>query len=166
MQDGCAASAESTPTLFRCQMVCRLVKLNGLFEKKSVCKGATTVAIMALMPFLVPPWNSSAADSCNAPLTVLQLFFFFLPIEIPRWVIPCLFLIAAVEVASSWAALWMQPFFGSPPQPSIFQASDGSRYFYTVRGHGLAICQCLVGPLDFSHPFVVIPSSKLKFKTL
>lgn len=42
MQDGCAVSAVSTPTLFRCQMVCRLVKLNG-FVKKSVCKGATTV---------------------------------------------------------------------------------------------------------------------------
>lgn len=43
MQDGYAVSAVSTPTLFRCQMVCRLVKLNGLFVKKSVCKGAAIV---------------------------------------------------------------------------------------------------------------------------
>lgn len=43
MQDGYAVSAVSTPTLFRCQMVCRLVKLNGLFAKKSVCKGAAIV---------------------------------------------------------------------------------------------------------------------------
>lgn len=36
MQDGCAVSAVSTPPLFRCQMACRLVKLNQLFGKKSV----------------------------------------------------------------------------------------------------------------------------------
>lgn len=73
MQDGKAVSAVSTPALFRCHMVPRHVKLNGLFGKKSVCKGTTTAVSlgMALMPLLASPGNF-----CSEQLhhTVLHLF--------------------------------------------------------------------------------------------
>lgn len=64
MQDGCTVSAVSTPTLFRCQMVCGVVKLNGLFAKESLCKGATTVVI--------PPRNGSDAFPGASGETLLQ----------------------------------------------------------------------------------------------
>lgn len=77
LQDGCVVSAVSTPTLFRCQMVCRLVKLNQLFGKKSVCRGATNVVSQprdGCGAFSGVSGNSFAANGCNALLAMLHLW--------------------------------------------------------------------------------------------
>lgn len=76
LQDGCVVSAVSTPTLFRCQMVCRLVKLDQLFGKKSVCRGVTNVVSQPRNGSETcsgVSGNSFAANGCNTLLSVLHL---------------------------------------------------------------------------------------------
>lgn len=110
MHDACAVPAVSTPTLFSCQMICRLLKLNGLFVKKSVCKGAITVVSQPRNGSGAFPGASKKFFCCKQ----LELFPFyatyFFPIEIFlnfRGVVPCLFLIADMKITGSFLGCTM-----------------------------------------------------------
>lgn len=79
-------------------MVPRHVKLNELFVKKSVCKGARTASLgMALMPLLGRPENfcSDHPLYCATSFFPMRIFVNLGP------VFPCLFLNADVNITGS-----------------------------------------------------------------